>query len=220
MLELSTGWKSSRPNASGKSAIVIARTIEYIARIQVLIAWKTIPNNCVGPGIFFSRKLFRAVLTMLGQVRKVALAGDSSNDVGSHDKPLLESEIRERTDQLLLAVAEVDYQENLIRERQEGINVIHRDVNTIHNLFLDVASHVSAQGETLDHIESNVRNARDQTSQANEQLSVATRRAPSRRKTCLLFLLLVLLFFVMAAMFKSIFHGSRIEGSGQYNLHI
>lgn len=150
----------------------------------------------------------------------MALAGDSSNDVGSHDKPLLESEIRERTDQLLLAVAEVDYQENLIRERQEGINVIHRDVNTIHNLFLDVASHVSAQGETLDHIESNVTNARDQTNQANEQLSVATRRAPSRRKTCLQFLLIVLLFLVMAAMLKSLFHGSSIEGSGRYNLHI
>jgi t-SNARE complex subunit (syntaxin) len=157
---------------------------------------------------------------MLGQVRKVAIAGDSSNDVDSHDKPLLESEIRERTDQLLLAVAEVDYQENLIRERQEGINIIHRDVNTIHNLFLDVASHVSAQGESLDHIESNVTNARDQTSQANEQLSVASRRAPSRRKTCLQFLLLVLLFFVMAGMFKSLFHGSSNEGLRRYNLHI
>lgn len=141
---------------------------------------------------------------MLGQVKKVSITGERNDDLSSRDRPLLDSEIRERTDQLLLAAAEVDYQEDIIRQREEGINHIRRDVNQIHDLFQDMAMHVSTQGEMLDNIEVNVTNARDQTGDANEQLRAANRRSPTARKTIMQFLILGLLLLIIILMLKSL----------------
>jgi hypothetical protein len=142
---------------------------------------------------------------MLGQVKKVSISGERSDIEQGHDQPLLESEIRERTDQLLLASAEIDYQEEMIRQRQEGINTIQRDVTTINRLFQDVAVHVSAQGEMLDHIEANVTNARDETERATQELSSASRRAPSGRRTCVHLIVVVVLILVLLAMIRALF---------------
>lgn len=147
---------------------------------------------------------------MLGQVKKVSISGERSDIEQGSERPLLEAEIRERTDQLLLASAEVDYQEELIRQRQEGINSIQRDVTTINRLFQDVSTHVAAQGEMLDHIEANVTNARDQTSRATQELTSATRRGPSGRRTCVHLLVIAILILVLLAMFRALFQ-PRLE---------
>ena len=141
---------------------------------------------------------------MLGQVKKVSITGERNDEISHSERPLLESEIRERTDQLLLAAAEIDYQEDVIRQREEGINHIQRDVNQIHNLFQDMAMHVATQGEMLDNIEANVTSARDQTGQANNQLRAANQRAPSARKTAAQFLILALMLVIIILMLKSL----------------
>lgn len=143
---------------------------------------------------------------MLGRVKKVSISGERNDEGTGQERPLLESEARERTDQLLIAAAEIDYQEDIIRQRAEGINDIQRDVNQIHGLFQDMAVHVSQQGEMLDNIEVNVTNARDQTGQAREQLERANRRGPSARKTIMQFLLLLLLFIILIALFRTLLH--------------
>ena len=137
---------------------------------------------------------------MLGQVRKVSVAGDKNDETPSMGQPLLdESEKRDRTNQMLLAAAEIDYQEDIIRERESGINHIHRDVNRINQLFQDVAIHVTQQGESLDHIEANVTSARDQTANANRQLRTASERGPSVRRNlfCLLLVFVLILFVIV-----------------------
>lgn len=156
---------------------------------------------------------------MLGQVRKVALSGERDDHL-QNERPLLESEKRERTDQLLLAAAEIEYQEDIIREREEGINAIHRDVNTIHSLFQDIATHVTTHGEMLDHIESNVTAARDETSRANDELQRASRRGPSGRKTLAQFLLLLLLFVILLVLFKQLFHSPGYVLADVFGIHI
>ena len=140
---------------------------------------------------------------MLGQVKRVTVAGAKDDDLTDRGASAAESSARERTDQLLLAAVEVDYQENIVREREEGINHIQRDVHKIHELFQDVALHVSQQGETLDHIETNVTSARDQTSQANEQLLAASRRGPSTRRNLLCIGLVLLLILIGILLIKA-----------------
>jgi t-SNARE complex subunit (syntaxin) len=140
---------------------------------------------------------------MLGQVRNVSVAGERNDGIRTDSRPLIDvADKRERTDQLLLAAAEVDYQEEIIRQREAGINHIHRDVNRIHQLFQDVAVHVSHQGEALDHIEANVDNARDETSNANTQLRIASQRSPSARRNMLCFLLMLILILVLVVLIK------------------
>jgi t-SNARE complex subunit (syntaxin) len=141
---------------------------------------------------------------MLGQVKKVSVAGEKDDDIQTTRRPLLDAEVRERTDELLLAAAEVDYQEEIVRQREEGINHIQRDVNKIHDLFQDVAMHVTQQGEMLDNIEANVTNARDETGAANQQLLHASRRAPSARQNFLCFLLILFIILVAVAMVKGV----------------
>lgn len=141
---------------------------------------------------------------MLGQVKKVSVAGEKDDDIQATSRPLLDAEVRERTDELLLAAAEVDYQEEIVRQRGEDINHIQRDVNKIHDLFQDVAMHVSQQGEMLDNIEAHVSNARDETGGAYEQLLHASRRAPRARQNFLCFLLILFVILVAAAIAKGV----------------
>lgn len=150
---------------------------------------------------------------MLGQVQKVSLASRDAASTSDANQGLLDREVQERTDELLLAAAEVDYQEELIRQRAEGISDIHRDVNQIHGLFQDMSLHVSQQGQMLDNIEAHLISASERTRSANEQLGVASRRAPSVRQNLMCALLLVLLFLVMIALFRSVLdRATYIEG--------
>ena len=138
---------------------------------------------------------------MLGQIRKVSLSGEG-HDGSVEEQPFLDEDERLVTDELLLAAAEIDYQEDVIRQREVGINNIQKDVTKINELFQDVALHVTRQGEALDNIEANVTSARDRTSQAAEQLVVANRRAPSTRKNLMCMMLIVLVFIVFIGILK------------------
>jgi t-SNARE complex subunit (syntaxin) len=136
------------------------------------------------------------------------MSGDKTDEVETSLIHVTESEIKERTDELLLASAEVDYQEELIRDRSQGISNIQRDVNTINRLFQDVSAHVSHQGDMLEHIETNVTNARDQTQRATHELATASRRSPSGRRTCLQLLVVLFLVLVALALLRSLLRPS------------
>ena len=149
------------------------------------------------------------------------MAGERNDDTDHRDRPLLdEEERRDVTDQMLLAAAEVDFQEEIIRHRGAGIESIQRDVHRIHDLFQDVAVHVSDQGQTLDHIEANVTSAADRTREANQQLNAANRRQGTTRQNLLCLLLISLLILVLLAMIKSLFRPNFTltfaEEFGQY----
>jgi len=146
---------------------------------------------------------------MLGRVQRVSVAGEHNDDVTNPERALLqEADRKQATDNMLLAAAEIDYQEEIIRQREAGINNIQRDVHRVHELFQDVALHVTNQGQTLDHIEANVTSARDRTSEANEQLTDANRRGGTTRQNFLCLLLIVILILVVLAMIRSLFKPS------------
>lgn len=160
---------------------------------------------------------------MLGKVMNVSLAGEHDDPVTNSSRPLLDEEAVRTTDQMLLNVAELDYQENLVRQREAGIQGIQRDVNTIHGLFQDVAMHVSHQGHMLDSIEANVAAASDRTREANSELETANRRGPSTRRsiTCMLIMLLMIaiILILLKDMFIPHYHVSyRKIGSTAFRL--
>jgi t-SNARE complex subunit (syntaxin) len=88
--------------------------------------------------------------------------------------------------------SEVDFQETLIIEREAEIRNIEQSVGELNELFRDVAHMVHEQGTTLDVIDANVTQTRDDTRNAEQQLRTASRHQRSARgKACCLLVILV-----------------------------
>jgi t-SNARE complex subunit (syntaxin) len=94
--------------------------------------------------------------------------------------------------------SEVDFQETLIIEREAEIRNIEQSVGELNELFRDVAHMVHEQGTTLDVIDANVTQTRDDTRNAEQQLRTASRHQRSARgKACCLLVILVLVLTVV-----------------------
>jgi syntaxin 7 len=105
-------------------------------------------------------------------------------------------------DQIRLAdQSEVDFQESLIVERESEIRNIEQSVSELNELFRDVATMISDQGNQLDTIDVNVMNTRDDTRNADQQLRTASRHQKSARgrACCLLVILAIVLAVVILA---------------------
>lgn len=94
--------------------------------------------------------------------------------------------------------SEVDFQESIIVEREAEIRDIENSVRELNELFTDVAHMVREQGDTLDIIEGNVTQTRDDTRGASQQLKQASRHQKSARgKACCLLIILVIVLTVI-----------------------
>ena len=105
-------------------------------------------------------------------------------------------------EQLRLAdQSEVDFQENLIMEREIEIRQIEQSMGELNELFRDVAHMVHEQGEQLDLISDNVVRTRDDTRGASRELTQASRHQRNARNKacCLLIILAVVLTVVIVA---------------------
>jgi syntaxin 7 len=105
-------------------------------------------------------------------------------------------------DQIRLAdQSEVDFQEALIIERESEIRNIEQSVSELNELFRDVATMISDQGNQLDTIDVNVMNTRDDMRNADQQLRTASRHQKSARgrACCLLVILAIVLAVVILA---------------------
>ena len=96
---------------------------------------------------------------------------------------------------------EVDFQESLIVEREAEIRNIEQSVGELNELFRDVAHMVHEQGASLDVIDGNVVQTRDDTREADGQLRTASRHQRAARGTacCLLVILVVVLTIIILA---------------------
>lgn len=109
---------------------------------------------------------------------------------------------QQEQEQLRLASQEeVDFQENLIVERESEIRNIEQSVGELNELFRDVAHMIHEQGEQLDIIVENVEGTRDDTRAAHRELGSAARyqRNARNRMCCLLLILLVVLTIIILA---------------------
>jgi uncharacterized protein YcbK (DUF882 family) len=100
---------------------------------------------------------------------------------------------------------EVDYQENLIIEREGEIRQIEQSVGELNELFRDVAHIVREQGDVLDTIDVNVENTLQDTRGADTELRSASRYQKSARNKacCLLLIMAIVLIIVVLAVVLS-----------------
>lgn len=103
--------------------------------------------------------------------------------------------------QQLADQGEVDFQENLIIEREGEIRQIEQSVSELNELFRDVAHIVREQGDMLDTIDVNVENTLRDTRGADTELRSASRYQKSARNKacCLLLILAIVLIIVVLA---------------------
>lgn len=94
--------------------------------------------------------------------------------------------------------SEVDFQSNLIIEREAEIRQIEQSVGELNDLFRDVATMVHEQGSNLETIEGNVEGVRDDTRGADIELGKAYRyQKSSRNKACCLLLILAIVLIIV-----------------------
>lgn len=96
---------------------------------------------------------------------------------------------------------EVDFQENLIIEREDEIRQIEQSVGELNELFRDVAHIIREQGDVLDTIDVNVENTLTDTRGADVELRSASRyqKAARNKACCLLLVLAIVLVIVVLA---------------------
>lgn len=120
-----------------------------------------------------------------------------------------ETQADQREEQLLLEEqrsslanqSEVDFQEQLIIEREAEIRNIEQSVGELNELFRDVAHIVHEQGTQIDTIGQNIENVTSDTRGANVELRSASRsqKAARNKSCCLLVILLVILVIIVLA---------------------
>jgi len=71
-----------------------------------------------------------------------------------------------------------------ITEQQRDLRELERSIHHLHQMFIDMATIVEAQGELLDQVEHNISNAVEYTSKAVEELRKADHYQKSARKKC------------------------------------
>jgi syntaxin 7 len=96
---------------------------------------------------------------------------------------------------------EVDYQENLIIEREGEIRQIEQSVGELNELFRDVAHIVREQGDMIDAIDVNVENTLTDTRGADVELRSASRyqKAARNKACCLLLIMAIVLLIIILA---------------------
>lgn len=91
---------------------------------------------------------------------------------------VLREDQQHRVMQRLVAEGEVLINDHIMREREEQIGEVHRNMKELNLLFKEVAMHVDNQQEGLDTIEKNVDEAHDRTKGGLEQVEKAAQHQP------------------------------------------
>jgi len=105
----------------------------------------------------------------------------------------------QRQAQLLLEQEQTEADLAVFQEREEAIRNLERDILDINDIFKELGSMISEQGEIIDSIESNVERAHDQVETGAVHLEKAkTYQAKSRKKMCCLLLILIVIAGVVA----------------------
>lgn len=95
--------------------------------------------------------------------------------------------------------------ENLILEREVGINNLARDVEQVGDLFSDLAILVQNQGHQIDNIETNISSSINNIEGANNQLVKANNYQKAKTRCtcrCIFFLLFLCCILVVIILIK------------------
>lgn len=91
----------------------------------------------------------------------------------------------------------VQLNEELLAEREEGINKLTRGVEEISELFQDMSILVSQQGYQIDNIETNINNSLSHVTKANVEFKKAEKYQLKKTTRCLYFSCVIVLVIVI-----------------------
>eukprot|EP01126_Amoeba_proteus_P037838 TRINITY_DN391_c0_g1_i3.p1 TRINITY_DN391_c0_g1~~TRINITY_DN391_c0_g1_i3.p1 ORF type:complete len:188 (-),score=45.06 TRINITY_DN391_c0_g1_i3:277-840(-) len=93
--------------------------------------------------------------------------------------------------------AERDFQDTLIREREEQIQVIQGQMIEVNEIFRDLAKLVEDQVELVDHIETNITTSSVYVKEAKQDLEKAEKQTISSRNRLCVFAIVVAVLVVI-----------------------
>ena len=94
--------------------------------------------------------------------------------------------------------SEVDFQEMLITEREDGIRQIEQGISMLNEIFRDLGTMVNEQGHMIESIEGNVQNTLTSTRDASRELVQANKYQKSaRNRACMLLIILAIVLTVV-----------------------
>lgn len=108
--------------------------------------------------------------------------------------------IRENEKRQKLAVLdnEIQYNEGIILEREEGIKEIEGTVHQVNEIFRDLGALIKEQGDMLDNIESNIENVVVSTTEANTELQEGAKyQKKARTKMCILLIIGIIILAIL-----------------------
>ncbi|KAM0787448.1 hypothetical protein ACM66B_003528 [Microbotryomycetes sp. NB124-2] len=138
------------------------------------------------------------------------------DEEGTNSVELAENPLQQQQQQSLIQGvpdSEVEFQEQLIQERENEIEQIEQGITELNQIFKDLGQIVGEQQSMIDNIETNVRNVASDTRNASVQLTEAHayQRKAGKRMLCLLMIFVVVLTFVLLAASLSLFaHTCRL----------
>jgi len=127
--------------------------------------------------------------------------GRQPDDDEENQAFLAEDNVKKQRQQQVLQ-NELEYNENIIAEREEGIREIESTINEVNTIFRDLAELVNEQGEMIDNIENNISQTVVRTDQANQELTKASKYQKSARtKMCCLLLIILIVAAILTVIF-------------------
>jgi len=142
----------------------------------------------------YKNKFRERVATQYKMVKPDATGEEIDEAIESGDTQIFAKAIldTERKNQAKSALAYIESKSNDIKRLEQSIQELH-------NLFLDMAIMVEAQGELIDQIEYNVTQSVDNTRVAVENLRGANKyQKKSRKKMCIIVCILIVILLLLA----------------------
>jgi len=142
----------------------------------------------------YKNKFRERVATQYKMVKPDATGEEIDEAIESGDTQIFAKAIldTERKNQAKSALSYIESKSNDIKRLEQSIQELH-------NLFLDMAIMVEAQGELIDQIEYNVTQAVDNTRVAVENLRGANKyQKKSRKKMCIIVCILIVILLLLA----------------------
>ncbi|KAK7415920.1 SNAP receptor [Neonectria magnoliae] len=143
----------------------------------------------------------RALEKERASVAAARAAYDPEGQSGAQEGAPLEQLQQQQQMPQLAPQNEVDFQEDLIRDREEGILVVEQGIQDLNEMFQGMAQLVNEQGVVLDRIEDNVSNVNTDTGKSLTNLTQASQyqKAARSKSCCLLLILAVIMTIVILA---------------------
>lgn len=120
--------------------------------------------------------------------------GFYSSSQSAYEDPSERQRLIEEQNKQMQIQNEAEFNQAIIRDREQGIKEVEKAVQEVHEIFVDLSNLVVEQGVFIDNIESNVDSAHNNVSSGVQEIKKASEyQKKSRTKLCCLLLLLVIL---------------------------